>query len=270
MVNSRTGSAELAAADAQALGAGGEVAADRVDARVQARRPPATSTPSPTSASSSAWLSVPGSSETARQPTPGVRLEAAPHGRAGGRRARRGGRCRRCARTGCSTPSSMSTLRRVARPSPSVSVAVKARGSVGSSTRVSDGGADLLAEAVGEQRPALQHGLAGERAAEDAEELGGDLRVEHDGDPLAGGLGGAEQAGGPVGRRRPRPRRRRGRRARGPTEKPKPVWVSPPSLGQHVGGDVAGGLAAGGADAGGGDHGARRPARRRTRPPRRR
>ena len=38
-----------------------------------------------------------------------------------------------------STPPSMSTLRRVARPSPSVSVAVKASGSVGSSTRVMSG-----------------------------------------------------------------------------------------------------------------------------------
>ena len=54
----------------------------------------------------------------------------------------------------------MSTLRRVASPSPSASVAVKASGSVGSSTQVTQVDGHLFADPVGEQRTALQHGLA--------------------------------------------------------------------------------------------------------------
>ena len=64
---------------------------------------------------------------------------------------------------------------------------------------MTSGDADLLAEAVGEQRAALQHGLAVERVAEDAEELGGDPRVEHHGHPLGAGAARPEQAGGPLG-----------------------------------------------------------------------
>ena len=55
---------------------------------------------------------------------------------------------------------------------------------------------DHLADAVGERRPALQHRLAVEHAADDPEDRGGHPRLEHERDPLGGGLGRAEQAGG--------------------------------------------------------------------------
>ena len=88
--------------------------------------------------------------------------------------------------------------------------------------RVGDG----VAESVGEHRAALQHRFTGEGVTDDAEELSGHPRVEHDGEPFAPWL------------RRPRSRVARsaasaaamaGSSSLGsrPIENPKPVWVSP-------------------------------------------
>ena len=176
-----------------------------------------TSTPSSTSAISSACGAVPGTQRQGQAADAGRALEPAADRVAGRRACRPGGPCTPLCTNCCSTPPSISTLRRAARPSPSMSVAVYACGLVGSSTSVTSGDGHLLAEAVGEQRAALQHRLAVERAADDAEELGGDVRVEHDGEPLARRLGGAEQPGGPLGGVARRPWRGRARRASRPT-----------------------------------------------------
>ena len=55
---------------------------------------------------------------------------------------------------------------------------------------------DRLADAVGERRPALQHRLAVEHPADDPEDGRRHARLEHQREPLRGGLGGAEEAGG--------------------------------------------------------------------------
>src|SRR4029077_16468086 len=82
-----------------------------------------TSRPSSMSAISSSWVRVPGTSERARQPTPGVPANpprvALPVDTVDARRAEY-----ELCTNWRSTPSSISTLRRAARPSPSTSVAV--------------------------------------------------------------------------------------------------------------------------------------------------
>ena len=123
IVNSRTGSPSCAVADQQPGGAGREVAADRVHAGVQALHRSGRARRRRRRRSAR-----PGCACRARAAAPGSRRRACP-------RSRRGRRCRStpcrpagpCSElcTNCrSTPPSMSTLRRAARPSPSTSVAV--------------------------------------------------------------------------------------------------------------------------------------------------
>ncbi len=147
----------------------------------------------------------------------------------------------------------MRTLRRVARPSPSVcdgGVGERVGGIV--DEREHRRG-DLVAQPVGEQRAALQHGLAVHGAGQDPDELGRDVGVEDDGHAAARGLDGAEQAGGPLGGVG------RGRvdvelgRLTADREAEAGLGVAVVG-GERVGAHVAGGVAPGGPDAGGGDH----------------
>ena len=59
---------------------------------------------------------------------------------------------------------------------------------------------DDVAESVGEHRAALQHRFTGEGVTDDAEELSGHPRVEHDGEPLAPRLGCPKKPSGAVSR----------------------------------------------------------------------
>ena len=162
MVTSRTGSAERAAPDHEALGADREVAADRVDAGVQAvtvlHEQPVADRGSSSSGDLVAGPGIERLAADARRatssPAPPSRSTPCPTA----------GRCSVLCRKPCSTPPSISTLRREARPSPSCGRRRGRRGSVGSSTRVSDRGGDRLAHPVGERRAPLQHALAGQRA----------------------------------------------------------------------------------------------------------
>ncbi len=77
----------------------------------------------------------------------------------------------------------MRTLRRHARPSASWSAAPKARGSVGSSAKVSIGISHLLADPSREEGAALGHRLAGERGGDHRQHRRGHPAVEDDGRP---------------------------------------------------------------------------------------
>ena len=160
MVNSRSGSPSAPSRDAQALGAGGEVAADRVDARVQAGDRRDEHAVADLAQDRGLVQRARARGDSARQPTPGVDLKPPRTAEPVDARAGPAGRVgvvheplqhavldeRRCA--GWPGPRRRSAD------------AVKASGLVGSSTSVTSGDADLLAQPVGEQRAALQHGLA--------------------------------------------------------------------------------------------------------------
>ncbi len=148
----------------------------------------------------------------------------------------------------------MSTLRRQASPSASYR-----GGSVGLRIgRVVDQGErrdrDRLADPVGEQRPALEHRLTVEGAGQDAEEGGGDPRLEDNGQVRRAGLAGAEQAGGPqhgVGGRLVE-RQVVGR----PADRVAATGLGVgPLAGDGVGRDVAAGPAGAAEDPGAGGHG---------------
>ena len=142
------------------------------------------STPSPTWRRIASWSIDPGARLSARQPTPGRRREAGPHRGAGRRTAGLAGR----------VGVVHELLQHAAldqRVAPGgEALAVGGRRGVGERVggvvdQREERRRHVLAEPVGEQRAALLHGLARQRAAEDAEQLRGDVRVEHDGDPGA-------------------------------------------------------------------------------------
>ena len=165
---------EHAVADHQPFGADREVAADRVHARVQPadrlheqpvadlrrRAPPA--------------VIAPGASDSARQPTPGVRLNP-PRTADPVETVRRAVPCRCCAGTSCSAPCIDEHVAAAsARPSPSWRSAPSDSGFVGSSTSVSTATRSPrpCGPANGERPLSTRSPV--ERAADDAEERGRD------------------------------------------------------------------------------------------------